>query len=96
MPRCYRNVFEHFLLWILPDYEFAAVFLSTPIRAGKDTVLNFLQGAKEHLNEDGSLWFVIRKDQGALSIKKILESVNTVELINRDKGYYVFRIKKNN
>ena len=34
--------------------------------------------------------------EGALSIKKILESINTVELINRDKGYYVFRIKKNN
>ena len=50
------------------------------------------------MNEDGILYFVIRKDQGALSIKKILEENKLVEIINKDKGFFIFRVKnlKNN
>ena len=33
-------------------------------------------GAFDHLEKDGLLYYVIRKDQGALSIKKILEDKN--------------------
>ena len=72
------------------------IITNPPIRVGKEKVLEILQGAFEHLDADGTLYYVIRKDQGALSIKKILENINTVELINKDKGYFVYRIKKNN
>ena len=34
-----------------------------------------------------------RKDQGALSIKKILEETHKVEIINRDKGYFILKVK---
>ena len=47
------------------------------------------------MNEDGILYFVIRKDQGALSIKKILEEKRNVEIINRDKGYFILKVKNN-
>lgn len=76
--------------------KYDVIITNPPIRVGKNKVLEILEGAFDHLNDNGYLYYVIRKDQGALSIKKILESINTVELINRDKGYYVFRIKKNN
>ena len=48
------------------------IITNPPIRAGKETVLNILKGAKNHLLDNGELWFVISKDQGAKSIKKSL------------------------
>ena len=43
------------------------------------------------LHRTAHVW-VIRKDQGALSIKKVLESTSKIEIINKDKGYvrYIF------
>lgn len=70
------------------------IITNPPIRVGKSKVLEILEGAFDHLKEDGLLYFVIRKDQGALSIKKVLESTRKIELINRDKGYYIFKAKK--
>lgn len=70
------------------------IITNPPIRVGKQKVLEILEGAIDHLNDNGMLYFVIRKDQGALSIKKILESANIVETIKRDKGYFIFRVKK--
>ena len=70
------------------------IITNPPIRVGKSKVLEILDGAFDHLKEDGVLYFVIRKDQGALSIKKILEETKVVDTINRDKGYFIFRAKK--
>lgn len=73
--------------------KYDVIITNPPIRVGKDKVLEILEGAFDHLNKNGYLYYVIRKDQGALSIKKILENTKTVELINKDKGYFVYRIK---
>ncbi len=69
------------------------VITNPPIRVGKTKLLEILNGAFDHLNKDGILYFVIRKDQGALSIKRILENTKNVEIINKDKGYFIFKIK---
>ena len=74
--------------------KYDVIITNPPIRVGKNKVLEILENAFDHLNEDGELYFVIRKDQGALSIKKRLESTQKVEIINRDKGYFVFKSKK--
>ena len=78
---------------VLDKYDI--IITNPPIRVGKDKVLQILLGAFDHLEKDGLLYYVIRKDQGALSIKKILEenSIN-VEVINKDKGYFIYRAKK--
>ena len=70
------------------------IITNPPIRVGKKKVLEILEGAFDHLNDNGQLYFVIRKDQGALSIKKILEETKIVNTINKDKGYFVFCAKK--
>ena len=74
--------------------KYDLIVTNPPIRAGKDTVLNFLQGAKEHLNEDGSLWFVIRKDQGAKSIMKALENDYICQVLEKSTGFFVINAKK--
>lgn len=69
------------------------IITNPPIRAGKETVLNILKGAKNHLLDNGELWFVISKDQGAKSIKKELEELYNIEIMEKNKGFYVFRAK---
>ncbi len=70
------------------------IITNPPIRVGKSKVLEILEGAFDHLNDNGLLYFVIRKDQGALSIKKILEEKRQIDTLKKDKGYFVFRAKK--
>ncbi len=70
------------------------VVTNPPIRAGKEVVLRILQGAYKHLKNEGLLWFVIRKDQGAKSIIKSLETTYKVEIIEKEKGFYIMCAKK--
>ena len=73
--------------------KYNVIITNPPIRVGKVKLLEILEGSFDHLEKDGRLYFVIRKDQGALSIKKILEEKHKVEIINRDKGYFILKVK---
>lgn len=75
------------------DKKYDCIITNPPIRAGKEVVLNILENAKEYLTNDGELWFVIRKDQGAKSIVKILEKSYFCETICKNKGFYIFKAK---
>lgn len=83
------NVYENV------EGKYDIIITNPPIRIGKEKLLEILIGAFDYLEDNGLLYYVIRKDQGALSIKKILEenSIN-VEIINRNKGYFIYRAKK--
>ncbi len=81
------NIYEN----VSGEYDY--IITNPPIRAGKETVLNILKNAKEHLKIGGELWFVINKDQGAKSIKKILDAEYNIEIITKSKGFYVFKAK---
>ncbi len=70
------------------------IITNPPIRAGKDKVLEILLGAKEHLNSGGTLYYVIRKDQGAKSITKTLSESYKIELLDKNKGFYIYSAKK--
>lgn len=74
--------------------KYDIIITNPPIRAGKDKVLEILLGAKEHLNIDGTLYYVIRKDQGAKSITKVLSETYKIELLEKNKGFYIYSAKK--
>lgn len=74
--------------------KYDTVITNPPIRTGKNKVLEILLGAFEHLNNNGKLYFVIRKDQGALSIKKIIEENYNILMVNRSKGYIVYKVNR--
>ena len=83
------NVYENI------EGKYDIIITNPPIRIGKEKLLEILIGAFDHLEDNGLLYYVIRKDQGALSIKKILEENGiNVEVINKDKGYFIYRAKK--
>lgn len=73
--------------------KYDVIMTNPPIRTGKQTVMEFLLGAKDHLKEDGELWFVIRKDQGAKSIMKNLENVYKMQVLEKSKGFYIILAK---
>ena len=69
------------------------VITNPPIRVGNDKLLEILIDAKKHLNEKGELWYVIRKDQGGITIMKKLESIYNIEIKEKKKGYIIFVAK---
>lgn len=74
--------------------KFDVIVSNPPIRAGKNIVLEILERAHEFLNINGELWFVIRKDQGAKSITKTLDNYYKTELLDKNKGFYIYSAKK--
>jgi 16S rRNA (guanine1207-N2)-methyltransferase len=74
---------------------FAAILTNPPIRAGKETVFSFYDGAFSKLRVGGELWVVIQKKQGApSSIARLTELFSEVETVVKQKGYYILRAKK--
>lgn len=75
--------------------KYDVIITNPPIRAGKEKVLEILKNARDYLNEGGELWYVIRKDQGVKSINKIIENYYKLEIITKNKGFYVVKAKIN-
>ena len=67
------------------------IVTNPPIRAGKEVVYKILFGAKEHLVDGGALYFVINKDQGAKSAIADLGKVADVEVLKKNKGFFVIK-----
>ena len=75
--------------------KFDAVITNPPIRAGKSVIYKMFEDAKAHLNEGGSLFLVIRKQQGAPSALKFLKELyGKAEVIERDGGYWIIECTK--
>jgi len=75
--------------------KFTSIVSNPPIRAGKKVTYEIYRGALEHLIDSGSLYIVIRKNQGAPSVMSYLEELfGNVALLAREKGYYVLKATK--
>ena len=69
------------------------IITNPPIRVGKKILYDLLFGAKEHLKENGELWLVINKNQGAKSVAKDLEKEYNIEIVKKNKGFYIIMAK---
>jgi len=82
---CYDNV----------NAEFATILSNPPIRAGKKVVHTIIEEAKEYLYDNGELWIVIQKKQGAPSAqKKMIEQYGNCLVVKQKKGYFILMSKK--
>lgn len=70
------------------------IITNPPIRAGKEVVRKFLARAKDYLNDNGILYFVMRKDHGVKSMIKELEKIYNIEVLCKDKGFYIVKCNK--
>ena len=63
-----------------------------PIRVGKEKLYEIVMNAKEHLKDGGSLWIVVRKQQGAESLLRDMKNAyKTVEVIAKKKGFFIIK-----
>lgn len=75
--------------------KFAAILTNPPIRAGKKVVHDIFEQSFEALVSGGDLWVVIQKKQGAPSaIDKMTELFGEVETVEKKKGYFIIKAKK--
>lgn len=77
--------------------RFDMIALNPPIRIGKPAVFRLYDEALEHLVDEGVLYLVIGKKQGAESHQRYLEThkLLDVQRIARSRGYVVLRCQKN-
>lgn len=80
---CYENV----------EGKYNVIITNPPIRAGKKIVYEIVMGAKDYLEKDGTLYIVVRKEQGAKSMIRDLEEFYKVEVLNKIKGFFVIKCK---
>ena len=74
---------------ILGQYD--NILINPPIRCGKALIYQLFADAKTHLKQDGKLWLVIGKKQGAPSAKIYLSSLyDSVEVVEKKSGFWIF------
>lgn len=71
------------------DNKYDFIITNPPIRAGKNVIRGFLLGSYDYLKDDGTLYFVMRKDHGVKSMIKELSVKFNTSIVNKDKGFYV-------
>lgn len=69
--------------------KYDAIVTNPPVRVGKKILYDILFEAKKYLNENGKLWLVINKNQGAKSLVKDLSEVYSVTVVTKNKGFYI-------
>lgn len=88
------NIFESDIYAkITKKYDY--IISNPPIRVGKKILYEILFDAKKFLNSNGELWIVINKDQGAKSIVKDLEKEYDVNVVTKNKGFYIICARNN-
>ena len=70
-------------------HKYNYIISNPPIRVGKEILYKILFGAKEYLETKGHLIFVVHKDQGAKNLAKKLEEEYDVQILNKNKGFFI-------
>ena len=69
--------------------KYSTIVTNPPIRAGKKIVYDIVMNAKDYLEENGKLFLVIRKEQGAKSLIVDLEKLYNVKVLEKKKGFFI-------
>ncbi len=76
------------------DDRFDVIVTNPPIRTGKANIYRLFSESMAHLNEEGIMYIVIRKRQGAESAMKYLETLGKAEIVDKVKGYWIISVRK--
>lgn len=71
--------------------KYDAILINPPIHIGKSIVYEIIKDAKNFLNDNGEVWIVMRKDQGAKSMMKDMKHIYDFEIIKKDNGFYILK-----
>lgn len=71
------------------------ILCNPPIRTGKKVIYPMFENSIKYLNDNGCLYIVIQKKQGANSaMDKLQEVYENCEVINKDGGYWILKSVK--
>jgi len=77
---------------VLSEEQFSLIVTNPPIRAGKQVIYGLFEQSARHLLPGGSLFIVIRKQQGAPSALSFLETIyDKVQVVEKGGGFWVIR-----
>jgi 16S rRNA (guanine1207-N2)-methyltransferase len=89
------SVYQSNLFEAIENEIFSVILSNPPIRAGKKVVHQIFELSYKHLQQQGELWIVIQKKQGAPSaIEKLKSIFPEVEIVTKKKGYFIIKAKK--
>src|SRR5574344_311484 len=81
----YSNIYSN----ITDKYDY--IITNPPIRVGKKILYEILFMSREHLTNNGEMWLVVSKDQGAKTLLRDLNEKYDAKLITKNKGFYIIR-----
>ena len=85
-------IYFYFDFFSKKSFDFSnTIITNPPIRAGKKVVYDIVMNAKEYLCDSGSLFLVIRKEQGAKSLIFDLEKIYNVNILQKKKGFFILK-----
>lgn len=75
--------------------KFDIIVSNPPIRAGKKAYYPWILNSIDYLSENGELWLVVQKKQGASSVIKLMESTfGNCTIIKKDAGYHILMARR--
>lgn len=87
------NIFESNIYECVTE-KYDYIISNPPIRVGNEILHKILFEAWDHLNDDGKLIIVVNKDQGAKSLTEKLKKIYNVNIVAKNKGFFVILCSK--
>ena len=75
------------------DKKYNVIISNPPIRVGKEKLYELIINAKSYLENDGKIYLVIRKEQGAKSFINDMNKYYKIDILEKKKGFFVIRLK---
>ncbi len=87
--KCYDVTFYESNCYSSVNKKYNFIITNPPIRAGKKIVYEIVMNAKDYLIDDGELYIVINKNQGAKTLVRDLNDIYNVKVINKKNGFWI-------
>ena len=69
--------------------KYNVIISNPPIRVGKEKLYELIIDAKNYLLDDGKIYLVIRKEQGAKSFINDMNKYYKIDILEKKKGFFV-------
>ena len=73
--------------------KYNTIISNPPIRVGKEKLYQLIVDARKYLIDNGKIYLVIRREQGAKSFMQDMKQFYNIEILEKKKGFFVICLK---